>query len=419
MAQLYRDNRTFFGVEDDTWTTLALWAILSMNGIIASVNQITYLLLEDVTIWDTAIITPIMAVFILLGTTAALKKLRRREFILVSFIAISWILSFFINSNMRTILQMYYFRPIMIEGICGIICIANFNNWEKFKKIGKYFIFIGIALFFITAFYNMNEELNINYMSISYNNLIFIIGAFWLAIHNCSILMWILAPIGAIAIIIGGCRGALVCIAVYIVAEFIFNKKIHIVARAIFFIAVVLFVFNIETIMIEFASIAEQYGYESRTIEMFFEGTLNDDSGRGRFYDSAVEVIQEHLIFGCGMGGSSYHLYQKVHGVKPGPLDVSYAHNLVLDFYMDYGILLGTFLILILVIGIIFAYIKSRNNKNSTGMLFFIFSLSIPKLMLSSTYMSESVFFLLIGLLINLIFNRTDRQQQLSEVAEE
>ena len=144
MTELNRQNRTFFNVHDDTWISLALWSILSSEGIIGSLNKIINFLLEKETIWDTALVTPMLWVFIALGTVAAIKRIQRRDIILIFTIILFWILSFFINEHSRIMMQMNYFKPVIIDGICGIICIAEFKDWERFKKVGKTFVTIGL-----------------------------------------------------------------------------------------------------------------------------------------------------------------------------------------------------------------------------------------------------------------------------------
>ena len=74
MATLYRDNRTFFGIEDETWITLAIWAIIAMDGISYNVNRIFNFYIEKSVIWDSAIFTTLSVIFILLGTASAIKK---------------------------------------------------------------------------------------------------------------------------------------------------------------------------------------------------------------------------------------------------------------------------------------------------------------------------------------------------------
>ena len=415
MTELGRQYRTFFNVHDDTWTALALWSILCYTGLLESINKITAFLIDKEVVWDTVITSIVLLICIIIGTAAAIKKLQRREFILAITIVLLWILSFFINEDSRQIMQVYYFKPVLFEAVCGIICIASFTNWERFKEVGKWFICLGTSLFIVLMLLCITGNISVGYMATSYNSLVFVIGSFWLAIHKKNLLYWFLSILGSVMMTIAGCRGGLVCIAVYVTAEIFFNSKIKTLPKVLFFLAIVLLLFNVENIMHGIESILNKYDYESRTISMFFEGTLKDDSGRSQYSKGAFEVIKEHPIFGCGMGGSSHYLYEKVKGFTPVGLQRSYSHNLFLDILMDYGVFFGAIIIIILLIGFVNAYRKGKKNRNIET-YFMLFSLAIPKLMLSSTYVAESTFFILLGLMINFIFLKYEDEHLLAEV---
>ena len=358
---------------------------------------------------------PMFAIFIILGTAAALKKIQRREFILILAIVLLWVLSFFINEESRVLMQMYYFRPVLVEGVCGIICISNFRNWEKFESVGKQFIVIGSALYFTTVILQILGKTEIQYMASAYNSLIFIIGAFWLAIQRKKTLFWIIAVVGAFIVLIAGNRGGLVCIAIFILLEFMFNKKIKIFSKVLFFLAIVLLLFNVDNILQSIEHVVERYDFESRTIEKFFEGTINEDSGRERYRLAAWEVSKDSPILGHGMGGSFKPLYEEVKGVTPSGMQHIYSHNLYFDFIMDYGIIFGTIIFFVLIVGLLRAISKSRKYK-LVEILFLFFSIAIPKLMLSSNYLSEPTFFVFLGVLLNFNFVNYENDNQPAEV---
>lgn len=415
MTGLNRQNRTFFNVHDDTWTALALWSILGSTGIVGSLNSIVNFLLDGQIVWDTVIVLTVLAIFTFLGTAAALKKMQRREFIFIVILALMWIISFFWNEESRLLMQMYYFKPVLIDGVCGIICIASFKNWEKFQKVSRYFIVSGCLLYFIMVVLKIAGLIDLQYMATAYNSLVFIIGACWLAIHEKKVGFIVLAVVGFLAILVAGNRGGLACIAIYILLEFMFNRKIKVLPKVLFFLAIVLLLFNVDNIMESIEVALNKYDYESRTIGKFIDGTLGDDSGREKYRDAAWEVAKEKPIFGYGMGGSSNPLYEKVRGVTPTGIQHTYSHSLFFDLIMDYGIFFGIIIMIVFIIGLIRATTRSRKSKH-VEILFLFFSIVIPKLMFSSTYLSESAFFVLIGLLLN--FNFLDYDEATQEVSE-
>lgn len=401
MTELYRDSRTFFGVEDDTWIALAIWSLLSHLGLIDSINTIFNSVLKNPVPWDTAGVTAILILFVFLGTMAAVKRMERRIFMLMTTIAFLWFFSFLTNENARLLLKMYFFYPVMVKGLCGILCIGHFDNWKRFLKVGRFFVFFGIAIFIPATFCVINGDIEQSYMTFSYNNLIFVVGAFLIAIRRKNILMWLLAGIGTIFIIITGCRGALVCVASYVVLEFVFNPKIHIVAKITFCIAVVVLVANIDDVMMWIDGLLKQFDYESRTIRLFFEGEIDGDSGRKGVFGLAWKVIKDTTVFGHGMAGASEYLFEKIFGIKPYGLQYAYAHNLFLELWMEYGIIFGTIISAWIIIGIVGAWFKTRKTGEECA-LYFLMAITLPKLMVTGTYLSEAPFFILLGLLVNL-----------------
>ncbi len=401
MAELYRDNRTFFGVEDDTWIALAIWAILTQIGFLNLING----LVESITIkniwWDTAIVRAIFLAFILVGTMSAIKRMERRIFILIVLVVFFWIISFSTNENARQLLKLYYFESVMVYGVCGMLCMGHFNNWERFIKIGRYFIFLGLVLFIPLTIQIVNGNSEQNYMSFSYNCIVFVVGAWWVGIRRKNILMFVLGGLSTIMIVIGGCRGAVVCIAAYVVMEFVLNKKIHIAAKIAFVLAVIALYLNLENLVLGLDRILRNFDYNSRTVKMFLEGTLESDSGRSRIFDSAMEIIKNSPVIGRGMAGASRFLFLELYEVEPYLIQHIYSHNLFLEMWMEYGVILGTFFIGWIFTNIITACLKNRHSGKDC-MLYFLVAITLPKLMVTSTYISETPFFVLLALLVNL-----------------
>ncbi len=418
MAELYREKRTFFGVHDETWTALALWAIIGLRGISYNVNRIFNTVLENPVVWDSAIIGILTAFFMLLGTATALKKLQRREFLLVVFITMAWFLSYILNEDCRRLLSGSFFSPVLIYGSCGIICISHFTDWKKFQSVSMPFTMLGLLTFFILSYLNINgditDQMGIGYMSFSYNNLVFVISAFWLAIHKKNIMFWGIAPVAMVILMVTGSRGALLCVLVYLLLELMLSKNTNIAVKLLFFVIAALVFFNIEFIMGKIATVLDEYGYHSRTVEKFFEGTLQDDSGRGDILKCSWEVVLENPIFGYGMAGSMPMLFEKINGIKPIGTQGTYAHNLFMDLLMHFGIFLGGFICIWLIYHLIKAYLKSRSKK-VYNILFVFASLTLPKLMITGTYLYDPEFFILLGLILNLSYENYDELPKATE----
>ena len=412
MSSLYRDNRTFFGVKDDIWTALAIWAIIGLRGISGNINRILFYITDIPISVDSVILYGITYCLILLGTAAALKKLERREFLLLGTVIFLWFLSFLLSEDARRMLKGTYFSSVLIYGGCGIICISHFKNWEMFIKISVPFTIIGLFTFFLLAGLSISGIAFTGYMNFSYENLVFVISAFWIAIHKRNLLMWIAAPVGVIILIFTGCRGAVLCVFVYIILEFLLSKNIHIVSKVLFFSVLTLIFFNLENLMMGLDRYIKQFGYSSRTIEMFFEGTLQDDSGRTTIFEYAWELIKEKPVLGYGMAGSAVPLFEKIEGFTPTGGQGAYSHNLFLELMLHFGVFLGGSICVWLIVYTVRAYIKCKKT-HSYNIIFLFFSITIPKLMVSSIYLAEPEFFVFLGLILNLCYYSAEQQENM------
>lgn len=419
MAELYRNNRTFFSIHDETWTALALWAIIGLPGINYNINRIFNVILENPVTWDSLIVGLISAVFILLGTVTALKKLQRREFLLIVFIEMAWFLSYILNEDCRRLLSGSFFAAVFVYGPCGIVCISHFKDWKKFQTVGIPFVVLGLVTFFITSYMNVNGEIQsfiaIEYMAFSYHNLIYVIAAFWIAIHRKNALFWLIAPISLIVLMITGSRGAFLCVLVYLLLELLLSKKTHIAVKLLFIVVAALIFFNMEFIMLEIDTALKEYGYHSRTVEKFFEGTLQEDSGRGEIFKHSWQILWERPVTGYGMAGSMPVLFERINGIKAMGTQGTYSHNLFIELLMHFGVFLGGFICIWIVYHLVCAFFRSR-NKNTYNILFLFAALVLPKLMVTGTYLTESNFFIFLGLLLNLNYeNDYDELPQATE----
>jgi hypothetical protein len=111
-------------------------------------------------------------------------------------------------------------------------------------------------------------------------------------------------------------------------------------------------------------------------------------------------------FFGLGLFGS-------------GNYGIVYPHFLPLDFFCTFGYTVGSLLLLALTSLVAFAFYVARGTTVRTFILF-LFSLSIIKLMLSSTFVMEPYFYMLIGVCVSevLFFKGGKGDEEVKEVKE-
>ena len=74
-----------------------------------------------------------------------------------------------------------------------------------------------------------------------------------------------------------------------------------------------------------------------------------------------------------------------------------YPHNIILEVYSNYGIIIGTFIILIISIRII--YFNKNRSMEEKNVLAFFFSCEVIRLLVSSSYLRSPIFFIFLGIL--------------------
>lgn len=146
--------------------------------------------------------------------------------------------------------------------------------------------------------------------------------------------------------------------------------------------------------LIIMAGLTSALGMSDRIFTLALEGTFSqgEDSADQRWM--MINTIRNELsqndmsaLFGHGFTG----FWDKLGG---------YPHNVIYDLVLTFGLVLGGAFIVILILILVKAYIKNRNHS-FRGFLIVILACGFIKLLISSTFIAEPFFFMLIGYCIN------------------
>lgn len=133
------------------------------------------------------------------------------------------------------------------------------------------------------------------------------------------------------------------------------------------------------------------FGIRSRSIQLF----LRDDiylSGREKIYDDVINGILDKPIQGIGLAGDR----QIIGG--------GYAHNIFIEILANFGVILGSFIILILIC-LIISSLFTKENKRYNMIIIWI-SVGFVHLFVSGSYLIEFKFWILLGLVSQNYKNR-------------
>jgi len=193
-----------------------------------------------------------------------------------------------------------------------------------------------------------------------------------------------------IMILVGGSRGPILFIGLFVVLYvFLYmsnTKKKRMIIPLVIIGAGLMYAFY-EPILYFAMSLLEKYNLSSRFIRMLLAGTINADSGRTSIWKAALEMIRSNP-FGYGAMGSRHVIANYVYA--------GYPHSIILEFLIDYGVFIGGFL-LFAMFGYAFSILFSKDKKEWRD-VFLPFFCSGCGMFISLTYWSRPEFWACLAL---------------------
>ena len=286
----------------------------------------------------------------------------------------------------RAIWTLVFCVPIF----CLVLQMKNLDMFfSKHVKIAVYVLVLeGFLVFYLTLFGGIEVEMQYN-MSFGYMLLFPILFLFAESKDSkFNLLLVILLTIG---IMILASRGPLLFIGLYILIYYLFDdnlsKKI-ILSIFIFLVGVVFYCFG-ESLLQEVSFFFETIGFYSRTLDKILMGAdaLENLSDRDIIWETTKNNIWEKPYWGWGIAGDLSYTN-------------SYPHNITLEILLHYGIFVGSIVLFV----IFFSITKSLFITKFKNPVLLIFLCSgFGHLFLSSTYLIEYKFWILLGICFSIM----------------
>lgn len=219
---------------------------------------------------------------------------------------------------------------------------------------------------------------------------------------------YLLAAFNLVAALLTGARGPFVLCALLLIFALIFvvkNKKYLALSIILVSGLVVVVIVNLENIL---GYIALNFGNSGsmRTIERILNSSLFEDAARGQIYEYAFEYIKEHLFIGCGVVNDRVIISSLMPSL--GEIIGSYPHNIFIELMMQFGLIVGVFLSILL----IFTTVKNYFRRESLSERAFLTSLIIAglaPLMATGSYLEWPMFYVFLGFLLRKNTNLVER----------
>lgn len=239
--------------------------------------------------------------------------------------------------------------------------------------------------------------------------------AFRMLFRNFSFWMMLNAGLSLGVIALSGARGPLVCYVLFCIYEMIFNREMAKNAVKKIMTLCVIIVVSIGSLAYAvnevpgFAEEVKGHGMSPRIFQAFTERHLLSENTRRPIQLAALETIYEHPVMGVGLLEDRMQIFRRVdflaqlHGGQ-GSYVGSYSHFVFLDWLLEYGIIMGTFISLFALVGIYKIFSMPRGVYRSCLEIFF-FAGCVP-LLFSRIWHENALFFIVLGMMVSIFKDR-------------
>lgn len=315
-------------------------------------------------------------------------KIRNLKNILVILIC-SVIFAINILLNDTEILR-FYLNQFLIFALPLLIIFMIDIDLKSFTKIFFYYNVINILLYLLYVLVYSNGSIK-DYMSFGYFAMFSLSYIIVYAYYNKYFKTMICALVTVPIIIINGNRGTILIVGTLIFLIMLMSNKTNKIKKIAIFVLLMIIISNINNIAkfsLDFVTqvfkIEDTYSIRNLYNMLDSRSTESLLGGRYYIYENTVKEIGDHPILGMGVAA-----FQNKYGYFP--------HNLFLDVYSTFGIILGTLYFIYLVIMSIKLYKLSVVDMQVRILFIFMFA-NLMKLILSKTFIYDSAIWLYIAL---------------------
>jgi O-antigen ligase len=210
-----------------------------------------------------------------------------------------------------------------------------------------------------------------------------------------------LAIVSAVLMLSAGARGPLVVVALFIIARIVLHiresPRAAIVTAGVGAAATLLLAQFYSAILGALQPVLERSGLSTRVVVSLLNGTVFEDRARSELIDHTLNIINQHPFTGVGMSNERPILARWM----GAPVETEslgwYPHNVFLELWAQFGVILGTLLLMLLLGAILRVLVGSVDLDRRALVLVFV-GLGLLPLLFSASYLSWPPFFGLVGL---------------------
>ncbi|NMD42520.1 MAG: hypothetical protein GYA86_04320 [Firmicutes bacterium] len=292
--------------------------------------------------------------------------------------------------------------PFFFMCLPAFVYSISIRDWKVLKDIMKkasYFVFVAGVVIAAGVFSGL-ASVGTYSMPFSYYMLLPAIMFMDELLDRFRLRTLLFTLISVLVILALGARGPVLCLLVFFVFKLIkprgrFNYQGMFLTSGAATAGLVGYIFR-DGVLKALNNIFLHFGIESRSIALFLIKGVHL-SGRDRISQLLVSKIGGSPFWGFGLAGDRPFLWG------------SYAHNFFLEIVVNFGIIIGFFVLLI----IFYLILKSLVTKNKDGysMLIIWMGLGFVHLMVSGSYLIDLKFWVFMGLVLSSLNLKIERDQ--------
>jgi len=231
-----------------------------------------------------------------------------------------------------------------------------------------------------------------DYQTAAYSLIFGLTAIYYKSVRDKKLFDIVLAIVGTVVLLLVGSRSILVSIFFFWLVFFLITVRQKKSSLIIIIVVLLLVWVGMDAFISGLSSASAQVGYSNHISDALSDSALFVDENRTALYAGFFSLIMQSP-FGYGVMGDRYLSYSTGLFFKP-----IYPHNIFLEIGVDFGYVVGTLLIVLLLVYIIKSFVKQSVRLQMTMLV--LLSSTFIKLIFASTFWGDQLFFLLIGCLL-------------------
>lgn len=393
MIQIAKNTKKGVNASDDlklSWALMASFVILTVQFFI-----LTYF---DLIGTSSASIIQLTSKFLVgiafVYAFPVVLKRSRNKLLLIYFIStFIFLVNYLIFTENQAYLENLIF-PFFFMSLPAFVFSLSIKNIDIFKQVMRKSGMIVFVVGSILGILIFSGRVTVNEYSMALSYYMLLPALIFLdeLFDKFSLRLFLFELTSLMVILALGSRGAILCIVVFIFLKIIRIELKFTALRMIYysfvFGTITLIIINLEKLFeLLYYYLLMDFGIKSRSLMLFLRGDVHL-SGRDNLYNNAIHLITENPILGNGIAGD-----RRINGG-------AFVHNFFLEVLINFGVIVGSLVIIIL----IYKLLKSLLQKNKViyNILIMWISLGMVPLMVSSSYITDLEFWILLGMVLNI-----------------